>query len=199
MKYINSTETETIDGKEYLHLYLNPKYGFDVKINGEEMLVNEIFIQAPTMSTMDVGDVRKVSTVISKFEDIYNQDLQRQLLRLSEEDKIKLFSIAQEPEKILEKVDPKLAVREHIGSILQISKSYESENSNFFTEFDKITYFLQKRLNRKLDDSLVKIDFSVFDKHLGLKQFILEEIFIEYVSFFFKHFPLESLLRASKE
>lgn len=199
MKYINSTETETIDGKEYLHLYINPKYGFDVKINGEEMLVNEIFIQAPTMSTMDVGDVRKVSTVISKFEDIYNQDLQRQLLRLSEEDKIKLFSIAQEPEKILEKVDPKLAVREHIGSILQISKSYESENSNFFTEFDKITYFLQKRLNRKLDDSLVKIDFSIFDKHLGLKQFIIEEIFIEYVSFFFKHFPLESLLRASKE
>ena len=199
MKYINSTENETIDGKEYLHLYLNPKYGFDVKINGEEMLVNEIFIQAPTMSTMDVGDVRKVSTVISKFEDIYNQELQRQLIRLSEEDKIKLFSIAQEPEKILEKVDPKLAVREHIGSILQISKSYESENSNFFTEFDKITYFLQKRLNRKLDDSLVKIDFSIFDKHLGLKQFIIEEIFIEYVSFFFKHFPLESLLRASKE
>ena len=77
--------------------------------------------------------------------------------------------------------------------MVKSSRSFESEKDSFFSEFDKISFFLESRLSRKIDNDLLPIKFFIFDKHLGSKQFIIEAIFFEYVSFFSKHFPLESL------
>lgn len=199
MKFINSSSVENINGKDCLHIFLKEEYSYPVKINDEEVLQNEIFIKAPTMSNEDVSNVRRCSSVFSKFEDIQNEKISKELSRLSQEDKERLFYEIENIKESEDESGPEEAIKNHVISVLKSAKSFESQDSNYYTEFDKISLFLNKRLNRCMDDEFYSIDFSIFDKHLALKQFIIEEIFIEYISFFFKHFPLESLLNMSQK
>jgi hypothetical protein len=200
MKFISSVELDNINGKDYLHFYLKPECSFEVTINGEEVSQNEIFIEAPSMSNKDVGDLRKVSSVIAKFEEIHNERISKELARLSEEERVKLFAAVKGLENDSEiKISGSQVSRDHMSAILRASKSYEHENSNFYTEFDRISYFMEQRLFRNLNDAMLKADFKLFDKLQGSKHFFLEEIFIEYVGFFFNHFPLESLSLLNKE
>lgn len=194
MSFITSSELEQINDSEYLHIYLDPKYSFTIKINGEEVDQNEIYIKAPTMIAKDVYDVRKVSSVIAKFEDLQNEKLSKELARLTDEERARLFGSIKEIESSDKSdVDFKEAVKDHLKTLVKSSRSFELEKDSFFSEFDKISFFLEARLSRKMDDDLLPTKFSIFDKHLGSKQFIIEAIFFEYVSFFSKHFPLESL------
>lgn len=195
MNFISSCELENINGSEYLHLYLNQEASFLVKINGEDVEQNELYIKAPTMASKDVYDLRRCCATLSKFEDIHNEKISKELARLSDEERARLFSSFKEvEEKILEEIKPEDVARDHIRTILKASKALDIENTNFFTEFDRLASFLEQRLFRNLNGDLLKLNFSVFDKLLGSKQFFLEEIFVEYVGFFFSHFPLESLL-----
>jgi len=193
MSFITSSELDNIAGSEYLHIYLDPKYSFIAKINNEEVDQNEIFIKAPTMSSKDIFDVRRVSTVISKFEETQNEKLSKELARLTEEERARLFSSLKEIESSQEApAKSQDFIKDHLKTIIKSSRSFEAEKESFFSEFDKITHFLETRTMRSLDSDLLPLNFSIFDKHLGLKQFIIEAIFVEYVSFFSKHFPLES-------
>lgn len=194
MSYITSSELEHDNGSEYLHIYLDPQYGFTVKLNGEEISENELFIKAPTMTTKDVYDVRRVSSVVAKFEDIQNEKLSKELARLSDEERARLFSSIKDIEiSDQSNIDFKEAVKDHLKNLVKSSRSFELDKDTFFSEFDKISHFLESRLSRKLEGNLIPCNFAIFDKYLGAKQFIIEAIFIEYVGFFSKHFPLESL------
>ena len=193
MLFITTTELEQINDSEYLHIYLDPKYSFTIKINGEEVDQNEIYIKAPTMIAKDVYDVRKVSSVISKFEDIRNQKLTKELARLTEEEKIRLFGTVKEAQEELESADKSdidftVLIKAHLEQVMKDSRSFELEKDSFFSEFDKISFFLESRLSRKMDNDLLPVNFTIFNKHLGLKQFIIEAVFLEYVGFFSKHF-----------
>lgn len=194
MQYILNSSLDNINGKECLHIFLNDKYSYNITINGEEIQQNEIYIKAPTLSNEDLSNIRRCSSVFSRFEEIYNNKIAKDIANLSDIERERIFSNFEEMETKKEEVKTEDVIREHVSSVLKSAKSYVSKDENFYTEFDKITIFLEKRLNRIMDEELYPLSFSIFDKHLGAKQFIIEEIFVEYVSFFFKHFPLESLL-----
>lgn len=198
--FINSSEIDNINGVECLHLYLKDEFSFSVKINDEEVLQNEIYIKAPTMSNEDISNIRKCASVLSKFEEIQNEKTLKELSKLSDQERQKLFADFENlQENNEEDIKTEEVIKDHIRSVLKNAKSYETKETDYFSEFDKIINFLEKRLNRNLDSQLYPINFSIFDKYLATKHFIIEEIFVEYVSFFFKHFPLESLLALAKK
>jgi len=201
MRFISSSELDNIDGVEYLHIYLKPVAAFNIKVNGEELEQNEIYIKAPTMSSKDVYDISKCCTVFAKLEEVPNEKLTKELSKLSEEERAELFSNFKNIEETIKnEVKPEDIIKDHVRNILQSSKAYESGNSDFYTEFNKISYFLEQRLHHMIEKSLFKMDLSVFNKLLTAdKHFLIEELFIEYVGFFFRHFPLENLSFQSKK
>lgn len=197
MRFINSSEIDNINGIECLHLYLKDDYSYKIKIDGEEVLQNEIYIKAPTMSNEDLSNIRKCSSVLSKFEEIQNEKTLKELSKLTHQERERLFSELKDEN--IDQIKAEDVIRDHVSNLIKNSKSYETKESDYFQEFDKISHFLEKRLNRILDDQLYTINFSIFNEYLAVKQFIIEEIFIEYVAFFFKHFPLESLFTLTKK
>lgn len=200
MTFFTSVELDNIDGIEYLHYFLNPKFSFKAKLNGEEIEQNEIYIKAPTMAQKDVYDLRKCSLVISKFEELNNDKLAKQFLALTEEQKSNLLGNVKELEDTKPSEQEAIeGAKSYIKGLLKSCKYYEVENSNYFTEFDKIIFFLEQRLHRDIEGSLFKASFTLFDNLLAQKQFLIEEIFAEYVGFFFNHFPSESLAILNKK
>jgi len=200
MTFFTSVELDNREGVEYLHYFLDTKFSFKIKINGEEVDCNEIYIKAPTMAQKDVYDLRKCSLVIAKFEELNNEKLAKQFLGLTEEQKTNLFSSVKELEE--SKPSEKEAIegaKSYIKGLLKSCKYYEVENSNFFSEFDKIIFFLEQRVYRDVNGALLKASFSLYDNLLAQKQFLLEEAFAEYVGFFFNHFPSESLAILNKK
>lgn len=195
-KYITSSEIDNIESVEYLRLYLHPKFVFKIKSNGEEVEENQIYIKAPTLGSTDIYDLRKCSIVICKFEEDKNNKVAKELRNLKEEELQKLMNVYKDIEK--DKKEPsdeemKDSCREYIEQILKSSKSYQVDKDDFYTEFDKLVSFLQKRSFRMYEGSMHPVSLDSFNHLFAQKQFLLEAVFSEYVSFFSKHFPLESL------
>lgn len=205
-RYITSSETQFIANErgediEYLHLFLNPLCSFKTKLNGEELEENQIYIKAPTLSSADIYDIRKCSIVIAKFEEDKNNKTARELKNLKEEELEKLMNLFKDLDKNRKEPSEeeiRSSYRESMDQVFKASKSYQIEKDDFYTEFDKLTSFLQKRAFRMQDGSMLSLSFDAFNHLFAQKQFLLEAVFAEYVSFFSKHFPLESLSSISK-
>ena len=202
MQYLSKTELETIGGQDYLHIYLKMENAFSFKLNNEDVEQNELFIKAPSMSNKDISDIRKCVLVIDKFEELEANKTAQELAKMKSEEREKLFEAIKEIQNSVKEESTDEQVREsvsaHIKNILKVGKTYETQDSDFFKEFDKVVYFLSQRLYRQLNDELFPCNFDIFNHLLGKKQFLIEEIFCEYVSFFFKHFPSESLILLSQ-
>lgn len=195
-KFIISSDIDAVEGIEYLHLYLDPKFSFKIKLNGEEVEENQIYIKAPTLSSTDVYDIRKCSSVIAKFEEDKNNKMTRELKSLKEDELqklMKLYEDVNKDKKELSEEDFKNSCREHIQDILRSSKVYQLDKDDFYSEFDKLIHFLQKRAFRMFEGAMLPLPFEAFNHLFAQKQFLFEAVFAEYVSFFSKHFPLESL------
>lgn len=141
MEFISSSELTNVEGVEYLRIYLKPNASFFPKINGEEVEQNELLIKAPTMSNLDVCDIKKCNGALAVFQDVYNEKLSKEFDKLSEDEKNRLQqSIKQSDESSIKTED---LIKEHIRSLLDISQSCTERDK----EFDKISNFLEKERN----------------------------------------------------
>lgn len=203
--FLKSSELERIGDKNYLRIFLDEKYPYKIKYNGDDVEILDFVFEEPSMQ--DITDLKKLGISIEKL--ISYQDVKtiriasmfsRGLLdeaRLSREedefDKIEEEELSDEKIEAKEK-DRVKNCREFLANLLLKSNDFEDESSDFFLEMDKFFAFIDKKCGREHSNAIVhKASLSVLDKYHAISCFIKEEILIEYLSFFFIHFPSKSL------
>lgn len=206
--YLKSSELTNINGKNYLKIFLDAQYPYKVKVNGDEQDKYDILFKEPDAS--DLGELRKCSLAIEKLvnyrenkliksQAIWGSEFIKTIMESRSQENVIDPNAAQEQLEVEESddsLDERLLEvhKGFISELLSLCSDYEDAESDYFIEVDKFFRLLEKKCYREFDDGIChSTDLSVFDAHNATSHFIKEAILIEYIAFFFKHFPSKYL------
>lgn len=204
--YLKSSEVQSINGKNYLRIYLEQDYFFVVKHNDQEISMNNIILEEPNSNDLVflkrlAVSLEKLFTYISSIKPLQiasyiNSELMDNINSYKESQDFEEESLeeSQELKEQIQKMTDVEKARFFIRDIFLKANDYQNNETDYYIELQKFVDFLQTKLYRELDDGLIlKLSFDVFDKYLAESFIIKEELIIEYFAFFFAHLPSRSL------
>lgn len=208
--YLKSSEIVKLNGKNYLRIYLKKEYPYSIKLDGNDVDMLSFVFREPEFS--DMGSLMNASLPLEKLYQYSHIDKSIARAALGTEDQLQDAQI-----EILEK---KIQIKEDIHE-LSISDKEKLEleqqdfirrfmvftlfnssdldqrpngGTDFFAEILKLFEFLDKVCFREHGDEIpLKTSLKVLDKFNGISLLIKQELLIEYLAFFFSHFPFRSL------
>lgn len=201
--YLKSSDLESINGKNYLRIFLQKEYSFVIKHNDQEISMNNILLEEPTSNDLVMlkrlgVSIEKLFTYISSIKPLQvvsyiNSELMDNINSYREE-QADDEEIPQEISDQIEKLTAVEKARLFVTDVFLKSNDYQTNETDYYVELQKFIDFVQTKLYRELDDGLVlKLSFDVFEKYLAESFIIKEELIIEYFAFFFAHLPSRSL------
>ena len=204
--FLKSSEIESINGENYLRIFLDKKYPFTVKHDGQELDCLDLLFKEPSMT--DISALKKLAISLEKLNSYENVKTIRiaNLFSRNTYDAIKRDKEAEieeeESKTIIEEIEKEEEaeknviddVRLFLAKVFGFSSDFEDENTDYFVELSKFVEFVNAKCGREGSGSLViPTNLSVLDKYKADSLFLKEEIVIEYLSFFFDHLPSKSL------
>lgn len=197
--YIKSSEIKNINNKNYLQIFLNKEYSFKVNDNNVDKNCVEILLEEPNKS--DLGSLKSISTILNNYQQKIEEKTLKNLMEMSEDEKAKLME-AIEKVKNKPSEENKLTDEERLQEIKKsIRELFDNNNiqPNYFDNLDSIFLFLKRKLFRVFEEQVLEIssDLIITNNNnlpqLGDKTFLQEDLIIEYISFFLRHFPSRNL------
>ena len=199
MSYITSSELHKTGDKNYLRIFLKPEFSYSIKADGEDQSFVELLFEEP--NTSDISQLKDLGIAIEKlasYDSIKSIRIANtfskeslELLRGQQEEETKELSDESKSEPTNE--ENILFSRLFISDLLIRSADFQNDETDYFKELQKFINFVNSKSKRDINGIFANNDLSVFDKYNAKSIFIKEELIIEYVSFFFDHFPSRSL------
>lgn len=201
--YLRSSELQTINGKNYLRIYLEKEYSYIVKHNGEDIVLNNILLEEP-----DSNDIQKLRELSTSIETLVTYVTAIKPLKISSYlrsetlDTLLQHNVEQnqeETENDEEKIEnfeltKNNKVKIFLQDLFAKSLDFKDNTSEYFVELQKFINFIDQKLYRELEDGIpLKTSINVFSKYLGDSDIIYKHIVIEYLCFFFAHLRSDSL------
>lgn len=204
--FLKSSEIESINGSNYLSVFVEKQFPYIVKHNGDDFEVYEFLFKEPSME--DISDLKKLAVSLEKIHYYENVKTLRMANLFSKNtyDEIKKDKEFEEElqetetieEEIIKEEDKQKGyideTRMFLSKVFGLASDYEDENTNYFVEIQKFIDFIEKRCFRRGDNNLLlPVKLSVLDKYKADSYFIKESLVVEFLSFFFDHLPSKSL------
>ena len=208
--YLKSSEIIKSNGKEYLQIFLNKEYPYSRTIETREGIASEdryeIWLEEP--NALDYRDLQRCSIILERFFNYKIQQETREYAMKGEEEwellewkKQKMKESNPEPKKEAEPTEEERIDnrKQMLSIILTMCKTMRNDNilseeTDYYLELAKLFSFINKKLNIVESDLPFRASLDIFDKYKGKSYGIKEQILIEYISFFFAHFPSNSIL-----
>jgi hypothetical protein len=213
MTYIVESSLVNRNGKNYLQIFLNPQYHLLFKDNGVDNEVVELFFEEPNAG--DQGNLRRCSLAINRLykymdqiqsltllkyipseitQTIFQNKIREQVEAAKEEyikQEIKEKQIEDEEE--VDETKDRFHQRLFMSKLLDDCADYGNSDTDYFAELDNFITFISLKCKRELNNMMLSVDLTQFDKYKGESFFIKKAIIAEYVGFFFLHFPSQYL------
>lgn len=206
--YLKSADIETIGGKRYLRVFMDDKYPYIVKHNGQELKCYDLLFEEPNME--DMGVLKKLAISLEKLNSyenvktirIANLFSNKTYENIARDKAIEIEDQENPDETILEAVekeekeekDTAQEAKSFLAKVFGFSSDFEDESSNYFLELFKFVSFLDTKCKRVGDNGLLlSTSMNVLDTYKASSVFVKEEIVVEYFSFFFEYLPSKSL------
>lgn len=210
--FLKSSELENFNGENCLRIYLDSKFPYTVKHDGQELEALDFLFKEPTMADMAV--LRKLAISLEKLNSYENVKtirianlFSRNTYEAIKEDKERQEVEDVENQTIIQEIEEEAKeeksmvdeVRLFLTKVFGFSSDFEDENTDYFVELSKFIEFVNLKCFREGSGSLfIPTSLSVLDKYKADAFFLKEEIVVEYLSFFFDHLPSKSLHMAIK-
>lgn len=191
--YIKTSELEKVGNKNYLRLFLDPKYSFIIKSDDKEKKVCELFFEEP--NAHDISQLRRLGVSLEKLTSYQSLKSIKSMNMFSKETLDEFIKNAKEnKEELDQESDDVESCRSYITDLFTSCADFENDDTDYFKELNKFYNFLEAKMFRMESDVLLSSDFSIFGNlTVSNSSFVKEAIVIEYISFFFDHFPSKSL------
>ena len=191
--YIKTSELKKVDDKNYLRLFLDPKYSFIVKSNEKEKKVCELYFEEP--NAHDISQLRRLGVSLEKLTSYQSLKSIKSMNMFSKETLDEFIKNAKKnKEEIEQEPNDVEDCKTYISDLFTSCADFETDDTDYFKELNKFSNFIEGKMQRMENDVLLDSSFSIFDNlSLAKSNFVKEAIITEYVSFFFDHFPSKSL------
>lgn len=205
--YLKSAELIKSQGKEYLQIFLNKDYPYSQEVetsDGKRMEDRyEIWMEEP--NALDARDLQRASIILERF---FNYKIQQEtkeyamkgeeeweLMEWKRQRMTETQPVPKEPTE-QERLDNR---KQMLAIILTMCRTMRNDNmlaeeTDYYLELAKLFNIISKKLHIVEGDCPLRSNLDIFDKYKGKSYGVKEEILIEYISFFFAHFPSNSLL-----
>ncbi|WP_435791206.1 hypothetical protein [Clostridium sp.] len=151
----------------------------------------------------DMSNLKKLGISLEKFISYENAKSIKTMNSYSKDAIESIFKYQEQQQKIKEEeelADPSEekkeesqidSCRSYLTSVFTRSSDFEDEDSNtdFYKELGKFTSYIESKARRDIDSCLINLNLDLLKKYNAEYLFIIEEIIIEYFSFFFAHLP----------
>ena len=199
--FIKSSSVEKIGSKNYLQVFLESKYPYELTIEKKGVVTKkdafEWYFEEPTME--DFSALENLSVSIEKFNS-YDSIKSIQTSSLFSKEllqEIAIYRLKQEPEQEISEdeavekleIDKINSARIFIQSLFARTTDFK----DYFQELRKFFDFIDSKSFRNYDGIMVNHSLSILDQYNATSRFIKEAIVVEYLAFFFTHFPSKSL------
>jgi hypothetical protein len=197
--YIKSSEIKNINNKNYLQIFLNKEYSFKANDNNVDKSYVEILLEEPNRS--DLSNLKTISTILNDYQKKIEEESLRNFMKMNEDEKAKLMEAIEKTKNKPTEEKP-LNAEERLESIKNSIKelfNYNNAQTNYFDNLDSIFLFLKRKVFREFNNEVLQTSFDLVITNndnlpsIGSKVYLQEDLIIEYVSFFLKHFPSRSL------
>jgi len=197
--YLKSSQIEKIGDRNFVRIFLEKEYPYKITYNGNEIEVNNFVFEEPNAS--DVSALQKLSVSMEKLFTYANVIKSLKIMSYINQDRMDELNNSRDEEVETEAVTKKLTpeekidtTREFVSSILLKANDFENTETDYYQELGRFFNFVDSKCYREHDDGIpYKSSISLLDIYHAESCFIKEEIVIEYLSFFFAHFPSRSL------
>lgn len=196
--HLKSAEISKLGEHNYLQVFLEKEFPYKIKHNGNEFDNYELLFREP-----DAGDMMQLKKLGVSLEKLHYYQyaksikianlFSREALASYHEQKEQQEAeetTKSEEEKVIDHTDN---CREFISKVFGLASDFEDESTDYFQELEKFFSFVESKCFREQDGLAIKNSLSNLDQYKAKSYFIKEEIVIEYISFFFAHFPSKSL------
>lgn len=201
--FIKSSSVEKIGSKNYLQVFLESKYPYELTIDKKGVVTKkdafEWYFEEPTME--DLSSLQRLSISIEAFSSydaiksittssLFSEELLGQITQYHLKQKESEEEILEE-EEALEKleIDKVNSSRIFIKGLLARTSDFK----DYYLELKKFFDFLESKCFRNHDGIMINHSLGSLDKYNANSCFIKEAIVVEYLAFFFTHFPSKSL------
>jgi len=199
MSYIKSSGLITIENKNYLQIFLEKEYFYQVIENNEDKKIVEFLVEEPDRK--DINNLKAISLILNAYHRKNEEVFLKMFAQMSEDEKEKLIEAYKQLPSNDKENEIVLTTEEEIKQVKEeVKKIFTSNNEdkNYYDNLDIIKQFVDKKLYRAYLDTVLKTSFEIIinnNKNLSIADKVLleEDIAIEVISFFLKHIPFRAL------
>jgi hypothetical protein len=205
MSYIKSSSSITIDNKNYLQIFLEKEYYYEVNDNNEDKKIVEFLIEEPDRK--DINNLKSIASILNSYLKRNEDAFTKAFSELSQDEQERLIKLYKEAPSNNKENEIVLTPEEKANQIKEeIKKLFVSnnENKNYYENLDVIKLFIEKKLYRQFAETAQKLSSKTLidnNKNLSISDQVLleEDIAIEFISFFLKHIPFRALNELQKD
>lgn len=194
--HLKSAEIIKLGEHNYLQVFLQKEYPYQIKHNGNEFDVYEFIFREPEAGDMLI--LKKLGISLEKLHS-YQYAKSIKIANLFSKDSLAVYHENKEEQsedaidEEKKEVDYVANCKDFISRIFGLAADFEDESTDYYQELEKFFNFVESKCYREQDGLAIRNSLSNIDKYKATSYFIKEEIIIEYISFFFAHFPSKSL------
>jgi len=162
MSYIKSSGLITIENKNYLQIFLEKEYFYQVIENNEDKKIVEFLVEEPDRK--DINNLKAISLILNAYHRKNEEVFLKMFAQMSEDEKEKLIEAYKQLPSNDKENEIVLTTEEEIKQVKEeVKKIFTSNNEdkNYYDNLDIIKQFVDKKLYRAYLDTVLKTSFEI--------------------------------------